>query len=62
MLWLLLILSALTGLHYAPDLSAGLALEAMELRLLILGALTGLFLAFVIGALNSWLTDTRRRF
>ena len=61
MLWLLLILSVLAGLHFAPELSGPLALSASELRLLIVGALTGLLLAFVIGAPDTWLANTRRR-
>ncbi len=62
MLWLLPILTALAGLHFAPDLSGAMALDTSELRLLIMGTLTGLFLAFVIGPLDSWLANTRRRF
>ena len=62
MLWLLTILTVLAGLYCAPDLSGAVALDASELCFLTMGTLTGLFLAFVIGPLDSWLANTRRRF
>jgi hypothetical protein len=61
-LWTLPIFAALAGLHFAEDLSASVALNPTQIRLLIAGMLAGLGLSFVIGAFDTWLADTRRRF
>jgi hypothetical protein len=61
-LWLLPIIAAFAGLHFAEELAGGMAMTPTQLRLLIGGMLAGLGLSFVIGAFDAWLVDARRRF
>jgi hypothetical protein len=61
-LWLLPFIAAFAGLHFAEELSAGVAMTPTQIRLLIGGALVGLGLSFVISAFDAWLADARRRF
>lgn len=62
MLWWLLILAALSGMHFAPELAEHLALRTGEVQLLIGGALAGVGVSFLISAVDTWLADSRRRF
>jgi hypothetical protein len=61
-LWSLPILAAFAGLHFAEELSGSVGLTPTQIRLLMGGVLAGLGLSFLIGAFDTWLADTRRRF
>jgi len=60
--WLLFLLLALSGLHYAEPLSAHLMLTPSEVRFAIGGLLLGLPVALAISAFEQRLTATRQRF
>lgn len=60
--WLLFLITACCGLHYAESLAAYVAISASEIRYAIGGLLLGLPIALAISAFGQRVTSLRRRF
>ena len=59
--WLLSMLIAVAGVHFAEELAPLVPLAPVELRLILAGTLLGLGVAFIMGELDSRSLARRQR-